>query len=708
MQKNYSRTVEGMTCGNCALSITKLLEKKGATQVMANAASGDVSFSLPEQENVDTYLNAIESLGYHVVRDEEGTTAQSHPHNHTDVTSLLLWICVALTIPLLAHMFVSWHVLHQVWVQFALATPVFAIGCYVFAPSAFRSLKHGLPNMDVLIIIGATAAYVYSLIGLFYYTESAHNYIFFETAASIITLVMLGNWLEHKTIKSTTVAIDELVQLQPQKARIVMMDSIGKETILDTESRFVRGGDIVLVNTGDPIPTDAEIVSGDALIDEKMISGESMPVRKTIGDAVVGGTILLQGNLRLRATNVGANSVLSGIIKMIREAQSTKPKLQKLADRISAIFVPAVLGIALLTFLVNYFFVVTGFSEAMMRSIAVLVISCPCAMGLATPAAISVGLGRAARNGILVKGGDTLSHLKSIRQIVFDKTGTLTTGDLAINKYQLYDIDESLFKSVVVALEQKSSHPIAQSILKQWTAEQTIGLSDIQEIKGNGMEATDTDGGVWQLGSVKWLSPVVQGDADLYLMHNGQLKASMHISDRLRDDAVATIQLLQSRGYKTILLSGDKVSKCNEIGQLLGMDEVYGEQSPEQKNQQLSRLMAVAPTAMVGDGINDAAALARATVGISLSESSQIAINSAHIILSNNRLSSLPKALKLGIFTDQTIKQNLFWAFIYNVLAIPIAASGLLTPTWGAGVMALSDVVLILNSLRLGIRNIEK
>lgn len=706
MQKNYSCTVEGMTCGNCALTITKLLEKNGATSVVANAASGEVSFSLSEQEDSNAYLNAIDSLGYHVVR-EDGATG-GHAHNHAHFTSALLWVCIALTVPLLAHMFIPWQPLHHAWVQFALATPVFAIGCYVFAPSAFRSLKHGLPNMDVLIIIGATAAYVYSLIGLFFYKESAHNYIFFETTASIITLVMLGNWLEHKTVKSTTVAIDELVQLQPQKARIVMVDSIGKETVLDTESKFIRSGDIVLVNTGDPVPVDGDIINGDALIDEKMISGESMPVRKTSGDAVVGGTVLLQGNLRIRATNVGANSVLAGIIKMIREAQSTKPELQKLADKISAVFVPAVLGIALISFLVNYFFVATGFAEAMMRSIAVLVISCPCAMGLATPAAISVGLGRAARNGILIKGGDTLSQLKSIRQVVFDKTGTLTTGELIIDRYELYDIAEPLFQSVVVALEHKSSHPIAQSILKQWTAAENIDFRDIQEIKGKGMEATDASGSVWQLGAAKWLAPAEQDSADLYLQHNGQLKARMYISDELRTDATATIQLLQSRGYKTILLSGDKAAKCNEVAQLLGMDEVYSEQSPEQKNEQLSRLMAVAPTAMVGDGINDAAALARATVGISLSESSQIAINSAHIILSGNKLGALPKALQLGIYTERTIRQNLFWAFIYNVLAIPVAACGLLTPTWGAGLMALSDVVLILNSLRLGIRNIDK
>lgn len=702
MSHQYSGTVEGMTCGNCALTISRLLEKKGATNISANPASGEVHFSLPETEDAKPYWEAIDQMGYHVL--PEGATAEEH-QEHGHAGSVLLIACLLLTIPLLAHMFVSWPLLHNSWVQLALATPVYAAGCYVFLPGAWRSLRHGLPNMDVLIMIGATAAYAYSLIGLFFFEATAHQYIFFETAASIITLVMLGNWLEHATVKSTTVAIDELVKLQPQKARIIMTDSIGKETVIETETRFIKPGDILLVNTGDSIPADGLIVAGNGLLDEKMITGESIPVSKGIDAEVVGGTLLEQGSLRIRATMVGEKSVLSGIIRMIREAQATKPRLQKLADKISAIFVPAVLGIAVLTLLINYFVVHTGFSAAMMRSIAVLVISCPCAMGLATPAAIAVGLGRAARKGILVKGGDTLEQLKTVKQIVFDKTGTLTTGQLEVSKVQLHGMDEPAFRSIVLAIEKHSSHPIARSIVRQWHDAEAVTVTDVQELKGKGMEASGADGSKWQLGSAAWLQP--GSDADLYLYKDGQLQGSISISDTLRPDALATIQLLKDRGYKTILLSGDRADKCNYIAQALGITEVYSEQSPEQKNKHLERLLQIAPTAMVGDGINDAPALAKATVGISLSESSQIAINSAGIILSNNKLGMLPQALKLGIYTEQTIRQNLFWAFLYNVIAIPVAACGLLTPTWGAGVMALSDIVLVLNSLRLGARNIN-
>ncbi|WP_276131982.1 heavy metal translocating P-type ATPase [Polluticoccus soli] len=707
MSKTYSTIVEGMTCGNCALTISKMLEKKGATNISANAASGEVNFTVPETLDVTGIYNTIEDLGYHVVREED-EGAHGHSHDH-DNTTLYLVVCALFTIPLLAHMFSDWHVLHNPWVQLALATPVYAIGLYVFGTSAVRSLRHGMPNMDVLIILGASAAYIYSLIGMLFIPGQAHDYLFFETTASIITLVMFGNWLEHKTVKSTTQAIDALVKLQPQTARLVIVDSLGKETMLQVESKYVKAGDLVVVNNGDSIPVDGKIVSGESRIDEHMITGESLPAHKSVGDDVVGGTVVVDGNLRFKATTVGSASVLSNIIRLVREAQSTKPPLQKLADKISAVFVPAVLGIALLTLLINWLFAGHTFPESMMRSIAVMVIACPCAMGLATPAAVAVGLGRAARNGMLVKGGDTLERLKKIEQIVFDKTGTLTTGKLHIESFNANGIEEDQFKSIVSSIEHHSSHPIAKSITASWQNAHKVGFERVEEVKGAGMVATAHDGTVWKLGSERWLHATASADKgyDLYLYRNDQYAGAIRIADELRPEAAETVADLKRLGYKTILLSGDKREKCEHIASQLGIEEVYCEQSPEQKNDILGRLMDKAPTAMVGDGINDAPALAKATVGISLSESSQIAIQSANIILSNNQLSSLPRAIKLGIYTEQTIKQNLFWAFLYNVIAIPVAALGYLKPTWGAGIMALSDVVLVLNSLRLGVRRLD-
>ncbi|MBW7913427.1 MAG: cadmium-translocating P-type ATPase, partial [Taibaiella sp.] len=502
---------------------------------------------------------------------------------------------------------------------------------------------------------------------------------------------------------------DSLVQLQPQKARLVMADSIGKETVMEVESKYVKAGDIVLVNTGDSIPVDGVIISGDAQVDEHMITGESLPAHKDKDDEVVGGTIVLDGNLRVRATAVGSASVLSNIIRMVREAQGQKPPLQKLADKISAVFVPVVLGVAVLTLLISYYALDATFENAMMRAIAVMVISCPCAMGLATPAAVAVGLGRAARNGILIKGGDTLQRLKTVKNIVFDKTGTLTTGKLQIESFTA-EIDEQQFKTVVSAIEQHSSHPIAKSITKQWNDTGDVTLAEIEEVKGKGIQATDNKGNHWQLGSEIWLHGSVAKDKgyDLYLYKNGSYAGAIRVSDALRPDAKETIAELKEMGYHTILLSGDKKAKCERIAAELGIDEVLAEQSPEQKNKKLDELIQTAPTAMVGDGINDAPALARATVGISLSESTQVAIQSANVILSSNQLGTLPRAIRLGIYTERTIKSNLFWAFIYNIVAIPVAAAGLLRPTYGAGIMALSDVVLILNSLFLGVRRLKK
>ena len=698
-----------MTCGNCALTVSRLLEKKGMKNISANAASGEVNFTISNDTDVNVVFDAIDHLGYKVIREEDSSL---NGHTHGDHTSnkqtLLLVVSAVLTVPLLLHMFMSWSLLHHPWVQFALATPVYMIGLYVFLPSAYRSLTHRIPNMDVLITIGASAAYIYSLIGILFYTERAHDYLFFETTAAIITLVMAGNWLEHKTVKSTTQAIDELVKLQPQFARIIMTDSIGKETVTGVESKYVRSGDIVLVNHGDTIPVDGEIVFGDAQIDEHMITGESIPVHKKKEDKVVGGTLLLDGNIKVRATAVGSSSVLANIIKMVRAAQAIKPPLQRLADKISAVFVPVVLVIAVLTIIVNYFIVDLSFPASMMRSIAVLVIACPCAMGLATPAAVAVGLGRAARNGILIKGGDTLSSMKKLKQIVFDKTGTLTTGKLQIESFVVNEMSEDEFKKIVASLEHHSSHPVAKSITSTWK-DFSAGFNEITEVKGKGMQAQDKEGNTWQFGSEQWLhrDKHRENGFDLYLYKNGVYKGAVKISDTLREDAAEAIAELKQMGYKTILLSGDKKEKCELIARQLGIEECFGEQNPEQKNKKLDELMKIAPTAMVGDGINDAPALARATVGISLSESTQIAIQSANVILSNNQLSTLPKAIRLGIYTDQTIKQNLFWAFFYNIIAIPVAAAGFLRPTFGAGIMAMSDVVLVLNSLRLGFRRID-
>lgn len=713
-KKFYALKVDGMTCGNCALTITKFLSKKGLNDVSANAASGEVNFTLDKDIELPTIYKALKDLGYPVIEsDDDEMMEEPHQHASNKIKRMLL-ICAAFTAPLLLHMFVGHdHFLNNPVLQLILCTPVYLIGAYHFGGNAYRSLKNGIPNMDVLIILGSSAAFFYSLVGLLFFKETAHEYLFFETAATIITFVLLGDLIEERTVNSTTSSIRALMQLQPSFSKIVMTDSIGKESIMEIESKFVKLNDVVLVNDGEVIPVDGEVIQGAAEVNESMFTGESLPVEKEIKSLVTGGSILTSGNIRMKATAVGKATALSEIIRLVQKAQATKPPMQKLADKISAVFVPAVLVIAILTFFINYYFAGLAehiqLSESVMRSIAVLVIACPCAMGLATPTAVAVGLGRAARNGILIKGGDTLERFKDIRQIVFDKTGTLTTGNLKIQSFETKEIDAEHFQSIVKSMEQYSAHPIAKSILKQWQGAVDISLKNAEELKGLGLKAEDKEGNLWELGSFKMLGKEDQNryNFDLHLQKNGKWVGGIRLEDELRKDAKETIDALHKNNYKTIVLSGDRKEKVEHIGKEIGIDLLYSEQSPKQKMDHLEKLIQNAPTVMVGDGINDAPALAKADIGVSLSDATHIAMQSANVILSNNQLGTLPKAIRLGKMTYQTIKQNLFWAFFYNILFIPFAAMGYLEPMWAALIMALSDVVLVLNSLRLNLRKLD-
>lgn len=711
-EKHISVKVEGMTCGNCALTISKYLDKNGVKNVAANAGNGEVTFTIVDGTDEHALFEGINGLGYHVV-DEAEANAEHHHHGGSSLKIMLI-ISIILSIPLILHMFVGeHHFLNNPWLQLALSLPVYGIGVYHFGTSAYRSLKNGIANMDVLIIMGASAAFIYSLIGLFFYKESAHIYLFFETAATIITFVLLGDFIEERTMNATTSSIKALMQLQPSFSKLITIDNSGKEVIKEVETKSIQLNDVILVNDGDSVPVDGIVLSGDAEINESMFSGESLPVHKKTDDEVTGGTVLNSGLLRIKATAVGQSTVLSEIIRMVQQAQGTKPPMQKLADKISAVFVPVVLVIAAITFFLNYFFgnfpEAEVFSNSIMRSIAVLVIACPCAMGLATPAAVAVGLGRAARNGILIKGGDTLERFKDIRQIVFDKTGTLTTGQLTIKSYEFNGIEEDAFKSIVKSIETFSSHPIAKSIVNQWKDVPNIELKNVEEVKGYGLKATDQEGNEWKLGSQRWMKEADQLNAkfDFHLEKNGQWMGGLEIMDELRTDAKETIDKLHEHGFKTIIISGDREQKAQEIGKEIGIDLIYAEQSPAQKMEHLEELIKTAPTIMVGDGINDAPALAKADIGVSLSDSTHVAMQSASVILSNNKLNTLPRAIRLGKMTYQTIKQNLFWAFFYNVLFIPFAALGYLHPMWAALIMAMSDVVLVANSLRLNIRKLD-
>jgi Cu+-exporting ATPase len=489
-------------------------------------------------------------------------------------------------------------------------------------------------------------------------------------------------------------------------ANMIAFDENHQEVIMPIENTQLKVGDLILVRSGEQVPIDAKILWGDAHVNESLLTGESIPIHKIAKDKIIGGSILETGSVKAQVTATGDDTILSGILQLVKQAQGEKPPIQHLADKISGIFVPVVVIIAVLTFLGNFFYL-NEFTAALMRSIAVLVIACPCAMGLATPAAIAVGLGRAARNGILFRNATSLENFRNIKQIVFDKTGTLTTGSFKLANYKDIEVDPQFFKTVIYSLERYSTHPIAVSIAAAFKVKEEIKWKSIEEVKGIGMKGIDHDGNEFWAGSYKIANTLTsESNHNVYILKNKQLIGWLEVEDELRPESKEIISHLKKLGLKTILLSGDRKEKCQHIQEALGLDEFIAEQSPEEKLKKIDELTKLHPTAMVGDGINDAPALAKATIGISLSEASQLAIQSAQVVLMNSGLKKLPTALRLGKHTYLTIKQNLFWAFFYNIIALPVAAFGLLTPTLGALVMGLSDVVLAINSVRLFVKKV--
>ncbi len=700
--------VEGMSCTNCALTVNKYLTEKGMQDVKVNFMGGDVSFEIVGETSKTALAKGIEGLGYHVETGEISDTKKPKKFfkNHLQRFTF----CIIFTAPLMLHMIpgVHIHFLMDPYVQLALTIPVFLVGMDFFGRSAIHSLWKGIPNMNVLIAIGSVAAFGYSLYGTL--IGDAAHYLFYETASTIITLVFLGNWLEDKSVETTQKALKELAVSQKSMANMIAYDDQHQEHIFPVESKSLKVGDLVLINSGEPVPMDCKILWGEASINEAIITGESIPIEKKMNDLLIGGSTVEKGSIKAYITAVGENTVLSNILKLVREAQTEKPPVQQLADKISAIFVPVVISIALITLLGNYFIGQHSFSESLLRGIAVLVISCPCAMGLATPAAIAVGLGRAAKNGILFKNAKSLEIFKDIRQVVFDKTGTLTTGNFTIRKFESSDKTDTgiaEFKRVAYSLEKFSTHPIAKCISKEWKIKDDLRWSKIEEQKGLGMIASDKSGNTYSAVSFKAISKISHDHShNVYITKNDEIIGWIDVADEIRPEAKQVVEMLRSKGIRTILLSGDKKEKCEQVAQELHIDEWLAEQTPEQKLIAIANFNKHEPTAMIGDGINDAPALAKATVGISLSDASHIAMQSAQVVLMNHGLKNLPLALGLGKHTYKTIKENLFWAFIYNIVAIPIAAFGFLSPTFGALTMALSDVVLAINSVRLNFKKV--
>ena len=691
--KKIKIQVEGMSCTNCAAGIKKHLINKGLEDVNVNFSTGEASCNIDTLHNQNDIGNIIQKLGYSIIKPNKEIKKRISKVERYFYSTLIF------TLPLFSHMFFpEGSFIQNPILQFFLCLPVYIIGVAYFGKSAWSSLKTGIPNMDVLIFIGSSAAFFYSIYGSF--LLDSQDYLFFETTATIITLVLLGNVLEHKSVQKTTTAIGDLSSIQEVIAKIEV-NGIIKEVNFDN----IEVGDILIVNSGDKIPTDGIIVSGSAYIDESMITGESIPTNKNKNADVIGGTIITDGNVKIKASKVGNDTLLSQIIELVKNAQNNKPNIQKLGDQISAVFVPIVLSIAISTFFIGHYFFLLTMQEALLRGIAVLVISCPCAMGLATPTAVMVGIGRAAKNGILIKGGDSLEKLASIKSIVFDKTGTLTTGKFIVSNFNTINEDEQKIKNIIYNIEQHSSHPIAKSLCSAFKENSSpLELINIIEEKGVSISAK-IDKNLYTIGSSNIHLSAERHD--LFVLKNDRLIATLDISDELKTNTDLVVSSLNKTGYTTTLLSGDKKDKCDKLSKELGITTTFSEQLPQDKIAKIEELVNQYPTAMVGDGINDAPALAKATIGISLGNATQIAIQSADVVLLNNEdLKQLPQALQLGKHTLLTIKQNLFWAFSYNLVAIPIAFLGFLNPMWAALFMAFSDVIVIGNSIRLRYKNI--
>ncbi|MCP4165437.1 MAG: cadmium-translocating P-type ATPase [Chloroflexi bacterium] len=728
--------ITGMTCANCSATIERNLTRMaGVEDATVNLATETASVVYnPAMVDVQDMKDLVADLGYEIIElegvDEADKVDAERAARVEEIKRQehLLKVGLAFTIPLFLlsmardfGLLGAWsHAAWFNWMMLALATPVqFYVGKDYYV-NGYKALKNGAANMDVLIALGSSAAYFYSvavilgdLAGI---NLGAH--VYFETSAMIITLIRVGKYLEARAKGATSDAIRALMDLSPKTARVVRE---GEE--IDMPVLQVRVGDVVIVRPGEGFPVDGVVQSGESAVDESMLTGEPIPVDKSPGDQVIGATINKQGMLYVQATRVGKETALAQIIRMVEEAQGSKAPIQQLADRVSAVFVPVVIAIAALTFLGWYFIGDAGFTNSLITAVAVLVIACPCALGLATPTAIMVGTGRGAQYGILFKNSEALERAEQVTTIALDKTGTITEGKPVLTDVLVaegwtapsangYRSDHYLLH-LAASAERGSEHPLGEAIV-EGAKTQAVDIAQpdsFESITGAGVKAQvagqEVVVGSKRLAVSDNLQAVLErlereGKTAMLVQVNGQLAGVLAVSDTIKDSSAAAIAHLRDDDLDVVMITGDNPRTAAVIAQQAGVDRVLAEVLPQDKAAQIISLQEEGNTvAMVGDGINDAPALAQADVSIALGTGTDVAMETADVTLMSGDLQGVPRALKLSHGTMKIIRQNLFWAFIYNIIGIPLAALGLLNPIIAAGAMAFSSVFVVTNSLRL-------
>ncbi|GIV41205.1 MAG: copper-translocating P-type ATPase [Vicingaceae bacterium] len=705
-REEISVKVGGMDCTNCAISIKKALEKAGAENVSVDFTMGEAHFTKSSSENIDKYLKAIESSGYQVIGADNFTESKKEKR-----LKYFLAVSIILTLPQILSMIPGLDFLHNSLIHLTLSAPVWMMGMLYFGPGAIASLKNKSPNMDVLVVIGSTAAFLYSCLGMLIYgIDQSHQYLFFETASSIITFILLGNYVEHRAVAKTTDAVRSLQSLQQTIAHL-LKNYPENQSITNIDSGLLRPNDIILVKSGEIIPVDGIIIDNEALINESILTGEAMPVRKIAGDEVFGGTLIVNGNIIVKVKKPKSASVAAKIVEMVRKAQQEKAPIQQLGDKISEYFVPIVLFLSIITFVVSVFVLNLSLQDSLLRSIAVIVISCPCAMGLAAPTAIAMAIGQTARRAILVKNSRAFEWLAKSQTFVFDKTGTLTKGHPEVIDFYSAsneNIHEILGK--LLSAVQRSNHPVSKAIV-HWITQQSIKpieIKNFEEIKGQGIEFIDNDNNFFKGGSFSFTDihdTNLKNNYDFFLTCNQTLVAAFCLQDELHQDMKKIVKWLLDRNKNVYLLSGDKKEKCLEIANKVGInpEHVFFEKKPDEKLQIIKQLKEKNILCMIGDGINDAPSLTAADVSISFGHASDIAMDAATVVISEQNIyNAFIYLMTISNITIKKIKQNYFWAFFYNIFAIPIAAAGMLHPIIASLAMAFSDVIVVGNSLLIG------